>query len=53
MQKKILKIMLIVWALAKALRYRSVQAESVLAADTVVVCAGKMFGKSKDIDEAC
>ncbi len=33
-------------ALAKARAgYRSVLAESVLAADTVVVCAGKMFGK--------
>jgi septum formation protein len=40
-------------ALAKARAgYRSVLAESVLAADTVVVCAGKMFGKPKDAEEA-
>jgi septum formation protein len=40
-------------ALAKARAgYRSVLVESVLAADTVVVCAGKMFGKPKDAEEA-
>jgi septum formation protein len=40
-------------ALAKARAgYRSVLDDSVLAADTVVVCSGKMFGKPKDADEA-
>jgi septum formation protein len=40
-------------ALAKARAgYRSVLTESVLAADTVVVCSGKMFGKPKDAAEA-
>lgn len=40
-------------ALAKARAgYRTVLNDSVLAADTVVVCSGKMFGKPKDADEA-
>lgn len=40
-------------ALAKArAAYRTVLNDSVLAADTVVVCSGKIFGKPKDADEA-
>lgn len=40
-------------ALAKARAgHRTVLDGSVLAADTVVVCSGKMFGKPKDADEA-